>query len=125
MIISVDPNSFEPLYLQIYGVIVAAIASGELEKGSSLPSSRKLARDLGVNYHTVHKAYALLESEGFVLTEKKRVIVTGPTERGRELFMERWRNIQVELMMEARAKGIALSELLEMFRTLVSRGVGK
>lgn len=123
MIISVDPNSIEPLYLQIYGAIISAIASGELEKGSNLPSSRKLARDLGVNYHTVHKAYALLENEGFVVTERKRVTVTGPTERGKDLFVERWRNIQMELILEAKAKGIPFADLLEMFKKLTSQGV--
>lgn len=122
MIISLDPNSVEPLYLQIYSVIISAIAKGELKKGFVLPSSRKLARDLGINYHTVHKAYTLLETEDFVQTERKRVVVTGTEDEGREKFIEKWRHIQMELIVEAKAKGIGSSELLALFEKLAVRG---
>ncbi len=122
MIISVDPNSIEPLYLQIYSVIVSAIASGELSRGGLLPSSRKLAGDLSVNYHTVHKAYSLLELEGFVTIDRKRVRVAGITEQGKERFMEKWKVIQMELFMEAKAKGVSSGELLEIFEKLARGG---
>ncbi|MGC8715387.1 MAG: GntR family transcriptional regulator [Thermoplasmata archaeon] len=41
--------------MQIYDQIVEAIASGKLNSGTSLPSARKLAADLGINFHTVNK----------------------------------------------------------------------
>lgn len=67
MVILVDQASSEPIYLQIRSQIIAAIASGELEVGDGLPSVRSLAADLGVNLHTVNKAYAVLRDEGYLL----------------------------------------------------------
>ena len=64
MLIAVDAAAAEPLYLQIRNQIVAGIATGQLEPGQSLPSVRSLASDLGINLHTVNKAYAVLRDEG-------------------------------------------------------------
>lgn len=67
MILAIDQSSPEPIYLQIRASLVAAIARGELQAGDRLPSVRALASDLGVNLHTVNKAYAMLRDEGYVL----------------------------------------------------------
>ena len=66
MVIRIDQKSEEPLYLQIRSQIIAAIATGELVPGTALPSVRALASDLGINLHTVNKAYAVLRDEGYV-----------------------------------------------------------
>ena len=67
MIIRIDQKAEEPLYLQIRSQIIAAIARGELVPGAALPSVRSLASDLGINLHTVNKAYAVLRDEGYLL----------------------------------------------------------
>lgn len=67
MILRIDQASSDPIYLQIRGQIIAAIARGELRPGDGLPSVRALASDLGVNLHTVNKAYAVLRDEGYLL----------------------------------------------------------
>ena len=46
---------------------MAAIAAGELVEGDALPSVRALAVDLGINLHTVNKAYALLRDDGYLV----------------------------------------------------------
>lgn len=66
MFIEVDLTSDEPIYRQIRTEIVHAVATGELVPGDALPSVRTLASDLGVNMHTVNKAYAVLRDEGYV-----------------------------------------------------------
>lgn len=66
MLLRVDLGSDEPIYLQIRSQIVRAVADGELCAGDTLPSVRSLAGDLGVNMHTVNKAYAVLRDEGYV-----------------------------------------------------------
>ena len=66
MILSIDFDTQEPIYRQIRSQIVSAVASGELAPGDPLPSVRSLAGDLGVNMHTVNKAYAMLRDEGYV-----------------------------------------------------------
>ena len=71
MLLSIDPDgpasmhqqirdSIVPIYQQIRNRIVEAIAAGELSAGSGLPATRQLAVDLGINFHTVNKAYDLL-----------------------------------------------------------------
>ena len=66
MILRIDLTSSEPLYRQIRTQVVQGVASGELAPGDPLPSVRSLASDLGVNMHTVNKAYAVLRDEGYV-----------------------------------------------------------
>lgn len=67
MILRIDQTAQMPVYQQIRNQIVAAIARGELSPGDRLPSVRTLAGDLGVNLHTVNKAYAVLRDEGYLL----------------------------------------------------------
>lgn len=67
MIIRIDQASPDPVYQQIRDQIVASIAHGELLPADRLPSVRTLASDLGVNLHTVNKAYAVLRDEGYLV----------------------------------------------------------
>ena len=67
MFIRIDQNSQMPIYRQLRDRIVAGIASGELSPGDQLPSVRALGADLGINLHTVNKAYAVLRDEGYLV----------------------------------------------------------
>lgn len=71
-VITVDKLSETPLYLQLRDSVIAGIASGELRPGDALPSVRSLAEDLGINLHTVNKAYATLRDEGYVIMLGRR-----------------------------------------------------
>jgi GntR family transcriptional regulator / MocR family aminotransferase len=51
---------------QLYQQLRDAIMAGRLQPGDQLPSSRQLARELGVSRHTVTTAYGSLVAEGFV-----------------------------------------------------------
>lgn len=64
MFFEIDPNSQNPLYLQLTQQIKRAVVNGQAEIGQTLPSVRSLASDLGMNMHTVNKAYNLLVDEG-------------------------------------------------------------
>ena len=96
MIIRIDQKSEEPLYLQLRGQIIAAIATGELVPGQALPSVRALASDLGINLHTVNKAYAVLRDEGYVLMRgRSGAYIADPCEADRadraQWSWRRWR----------------------------------
>lgn len=67
MYIVVNDMVDEPLYMQIRSQIIADIARGDLAAGDALPSVRRLASDLGINLHTVNKAYAVLRDEGYIV----------------------------------------------------------
>ncbi|SFG47586.1 GntR family transcriptional regulator [Sporolactobacillus nakayamae] len=72
MLLSIDFGSDQPIYTQIRNGIVTGIASGTLKDGDSLPSVRTLGAEIGVNLHTVNKAYQLLQSEGFIEIQRRR-----------------------------------------------------
>lgn len=67
MILTIDKASPDPIYLQIRSRVVEGIARGELLPGDRLPAVRSLASDLGVNLHTVNRAYAVLRDEGHIV----------------------------------------------------------
>lgn len=72
MLIELDFNSEEALYLQLRNQIVLQIASQAIREGDSLPSVRQLADTIGINMHTVNKAYTVLRQEGFLRLDRRR-----------------------------------------------------
>ena len=72
MILEVDFNSEEALYIQLRNQIIVGIATNRLKGGESLPSVRQLAESIGINMHTVNKAYTVLKQEGFVKVDRRR-----------------------------------------------------
>ena len=66
MIIKIDFNSDEAIYIQLRNQIVMGIATSQLTVGDSLPSVRQLADNIGINMHTVNKAYSVLRQEGIL-----------------------------------------------------------
>ena len=72
MILEVDFISEEALYIQLRNQIIVGIATNRLKEGESLPSVRQLAESIGINMHTVNKAYTVLKQEGFVKVDRRR-----------------------------------------------------
>ena len=66
MLLTIDRNKPEPLYRQVIEGIRSLIDSGILEAGRPLPSSRRLASQVGVNRTTVTEAYAELQAMGYL-----------------------------------------------------------
>jgi GntR family transcriptional regulator/MocR family aminotransferase len=64
--IALDRTAPEPLHVQIAGALRQAIAGGRLSAGTALPSSRELARRLGVSRNTVLTAYEELAADGLL-----------------------------------------------------------
>ena len=71
MIIRIDFNSSEAIYVQLRNQIVMGIATAQLREGDSLPSVRQLADEIGINMHTVNKAYTVLRQEGFIRMDRR------------------------------------------------------
>lgn len=72
MVIEIDFNSDEAIYVQLMNQIIMGIATSRLQEGNPLPSVRQLADTIGINMHTVNKAYSLLRQEGFVTIDRRR-----------------------------------------------------
>lgn len=61
---SIDPDADVPPSRQLVALVLDAIASGEIEPGSQLPSVRAMAAEALVNHNTVARAYQELERLG-------------------------------------------------------------
>jgi GntR family transcriptional regulator/MocR family aminotransferase len=66
--IALDGRSEAPLHRQLYEEMRQSILNGRLSPGSRVPSTRLLARSLGVSRSTVTQSYEQLISEGYLQT---------------------------------------------------------
>lgn len=72
MFIEIDFNSDEAIYMQLRNQIILGIATAQFQEGDMLPSVRQLADTIGINMHTVNKAYTVLKQEGYVKVDRRR-----------------------------------------------------
>ena len=72
MLVKIDFNSEEAIYMQVRNQIIVGIATSEIREGDSLPSVRQMADIIGINMHTVNKAYAVLREEGIIQLDRRR-----------------------------------------------------
>ena len=71
-LIHIDFNSDEAIYMQLRNQIILGIATSKIREGETLPSVRQLADIIGINMHTVNKAYAVLKQDGFVSIDRRK-----------------------------------------------------
>ena len=71
MLIEIDFNSDEAIYIQLRNQIIMGIATSTIHEGDTLPSVRQLADNIGINMHTVNKAYNVLRQEGFLQLDRR------------------------------------------------------
>jgi GntR family transcriptional regulator len=115
MLLSIEPDGPVPIYQQIRDRIVEAIADGAQPAGSGLPSTRQLAVDLGVNFHTVNKSYDLLRQEGLLRISRKSGAVvqrdpgSGPPDPG---WVRDWTGRARTLLAEAAAQGMSAQDII-------------
>ena len=72
MFIEIDFNSDEAIYMQLRNQIIMGIATSRFQEGDMLPSVRQLADTIGINMHTVNKAYTVLKQEGYVKVDRRK-----------------------------------------------------
>lgn len=72
MLLKIDFNSEEAIYIQLCNQIIIGIATETIREGDPLPSVRQLADHIGINMHTVNKAYSVLKQEGFVKLDRRK-----------------------------------------------------
>jgi GntR family transcriptional regulator len=123
MLLSIEPDGSVPIYQQIRDRIVEAIATGEAAVGSGLPSTRQLAVDLGINFHTVNKAYDQLRQEGLLRIGRKAGAVvqrdasSGPPPPGWE---DDWSGRLRTMLAEAAAQGLPAEDVVRRCRDILA-----
>src|SRR5215469_1213458 len=68
LLLTLDRLAAEPLRSQLERQLRDAIRSGRLGVGERLPSSRELARELGLSRGLVQECFAQLQAEGYLST---------------------------------------------------------
>jgi GntR family transcriptional regulator/MocR family aminotransferase len=68
LLMTLDREGGEPLRSQLEGRLRLAIRSGRLRAGERLPSSRQMAREVGLSRGLVQDCYAQLQAEGYLET---------------------------------------------------------
>lgn len=113
MIIEVDFNSDEAIYIQLCNQIIMGIATSVIHEGDSLPSVRRLADTIGVNMHTVNKAYSVLKREGYISLDKRRgAVISLDIDKLEELQVMK-RQLQIVLARGC-CKNISRQEVYEL-----------
>lgn len=121
MLIQIEPDSNIPIYSQLVNQMIELIARNELQQGVVLPSVRTLAADIGVNMHTVNKAYHELEEKGIItIVPKSGAIVNAPSQKGIDpIQRERLLYTFQPLVAEALVLGMEEDELIESISTFM------
>ena len=110
MLIEIDFNSDEAIYVQLQNQIILGIATDMIQEGDSLPSVRQLAETVGINMHTVNKAYAILKQEGFIqLDRRKGAVIAIDVDKARAL-LEMKERMRI-LLAKGRCKNISRAEV--------------
>lgn len=110
MYIEIDFNSDEALYLQLRNQIIIGIATSQFQEGDALPSVRQLADTIGINMHTVNKAYSVLKQEGFVKVDRRKGAVIAVDIDKMQALEELKRQMQV-ILAKSSCKRISRSEV--------------
>ena len=110
MFIEIDFNSDQAIYMQLRDQIIMGIAASRFQEGDMLPSVRQLADNIGINMHTVNKAYTVLKQEGYVKVDRSRgVMVAVDIDRMRAL--EEIREDLMVTLAKASCKNISVEEV--------------
>ena len=110
MILKIDFNSDEAIYMQLRNQIILGIATSQSCEGDSLPSVRQLADEIGINMHTVNKAYTVLKQEGIIKLDRRRGAVIAIDMDKIEALSEMKMQLRV-LLAKARCKNITAEDV--------------
>ena len=110
MMIEIDFNSDEAIYLQLRNQIILGIATSRFREGEQLPSVRQLAEDIGIKMHTVNKAYTVLKQEGYVKVDRRKGAVIAVDEDRMNTISKLREELQV-ILAKSICKNISQEEV--------------
>ena len=123
-LLEIDFNSEEAIYMQLRNQIILGIATSRLQDGDTLPSVRQMAECIGINMHTVNKAYAVLKQEGFIQLDRRRGAVIAIDADKAKAYAEVKRALRIALA-KGSLKNVSREEVHEMVDELFDEYGGK
>ncbi|MBQ3512289.1 MAG: GntR family transcriptional regulator [Lachnospiraceae bacterium] len=114
----IDFNSEEAIYMQLRNQIILQIAKETIKDGESLPSVRQLANSLGVNMHTVNKAYTILKQDGYLKLDRRKGAVVCVEITDKSIYaQEMCKDFEV-MVAEAKCMDISIEEIHYMIEKI-------
>jgi GntR family transcriptional regulator len=122
MFIQIEPTSEIPIYTQLANQLIELIATGTLKTSEALPSVRSLAADLGVNMHTVNKAYHELEKKKIIeIIPKSGAVINAISANGpNEMQMDLIKLHLKPLIAESIVYGMNKEQILSITSSIIS-----
>lgn len=123
-VLTVDPRSGVPIYLQIIEQIKRSVALGVLAPGEQLPTVKQLALDLTVNPNTVARAYRDLERDQVIETAPGRgsfVRANGAAETSRAAATDVAAESLLQVVREAKSIGLDAAQVRALFEAALAR----
>ena len=114
MIIEINTQSASPIYEQLRDQVVLGIAGKKLVPGEALPSVRSLAADLGINFHTVSKAYSMLCDEGYIVMDRRKGAVVASSAAADEPFLPKFSHRLLLTAAEALCRNMSAADFLSL-----------
>lgn len=118
-LIEIDFNSDEAIYIQLRNQIILGIATSQLQEGDALPSVRQMADTIGINMHTVNKAYSVLRQEGLLCIDRRRGAVVRINSDKLYALEELQEELRV-ILAKAVCKNISKEEVYQMVEQIYS-----
>jgi GntR family transcriptional regulator len=124
VVLTVDPRSGVPIYLQVIEQVKRSVALGVLASGEQLPTVKQLALDLTINPNTVAKAYRELERDGVIQTAPGRgsfVKSNGTAETSKAAATDVARDALSTAIREAKSVGLGVEEIRALAAEAIDR----
>jgi GntR family transcriptional regulator len=113
----VEFSSAVPIYLQIMDEIKQEIVSRERSPGSKVESVREIAQTMSVNPNTVQRAFAELEREGLMYTERTAGrYITADSDRIDRLKEETVRSLIYKFVGMMLKSGFSKQDILRLIK---------
>ena len=113
MFITIDSNSGEAIYIQLRNQIIIGIATAEIKEGDTLPSVRQLADQIGINMHTVNKAYTILKQEGYVRLDQRKGAVISLAANKMQALMDMKEQLRI-VLAKGSCKNVTREEIHQL-----------
>lgn len=122
--IKLDFRAHTPIYVQIVDQLLGQVETGHLSTGEQLPTVRKMAADLEVNFNTVARAYRILDAQGVISTQHGRgtfVIGTSARPKKTKQRSHKLERAALAFLAEAHQNGYRPQEIEREIEKLLAR----
>ena len=115
MFLEIDFKSDLPIYEQIRRGIIIGLAKGHINPGDKLPSVREMAENIGINLHTVNKAYKLLETDGVLIMDRRYGSLISEDINPMTSYDEEKIELELDLLLAiAKLKGLSREDFIKI-----------